>query len=661
MRANLIVAVALIMSGAVQAQSNKTADLPGKQVFATRCAACHGTTGNGGEFGPNITDRVPSRTDDDLRTLLHNGLPGSGMPSFDSLSSQEVSDVIQFLRTLQPAQGSGPKSVKVTLTNSKSLQGLAMNQTDKDMQVLGDDHKIHLLRKSGDQYREVTSQVDWTTYNGQLGGSRYTTLTQITKDNVSTLVPKWFFALPLSRLQVTPLVVGGIMYVTTANECYALDAGDGRQIWHYKRSLTKGQTGIAATGVQRGAAAQGDRIFMSTDNGHLIALNRFTGALLWETAMVEPNTNYNSTSAPLVVDNLVVSGIAGGDDGARGFVAAFNPDNGKEVWRFWTVPAPGEPGAETWGPGIDHPGGSTWLTGSYDQELDTIYWAVGNPGPDLNADRRPGDNLYSDSVVALDAKTGKLKWYFQFTPHDLHDYDSTQTLAVIDATWNGQPRKLLVQADRNGFFYVLDRTNGKYLLGIQYSKKVDWASGLTPEGRPIVVPGKDPTPEGNDICPWLVGASNYYSTSYNPVTGLYYVQTDDKCGMYTEETAEWKAGQEYFDGSYSGDSGPAEKILRAFDIHTGKPVWEIPQVGDRGESFGGVISTATGVVLFGADNGAVEAADGTNGKLLWSFQTNALLKASPITYVFDNKQYIAIAAGPNIVAFGLPDAPKAKN
>ena len=305
----------------------------------------------------------------------------------------------------------------------------------------------------------------------------------------------------MARLQVTPLVVNGVMYVTLANECYALDAGDGRQIWHYKRSLTKGQTGIAATGVNRGAAALGDRIFMSTDNGHLIALNRFTGALMWETAMVPANSNYNSTSAPLVVDNMVVSGIAGGDDGARGFVAAFDPATGKEVWRFWTVPAPGEPGSETWGAGIDHPGASTWLTGSYDQELDTIYWAVGNPGPDLSADDRPGDNLYSDSVVALDAKTGKLKWYFQFTPRDVHDYDPTETLAVIDSTWNGQPRKLLVQADRNGFFYVLDRTNGKYLLGTQYSKKVDWASGLTPEGRPILVPGKEPTPEGNDICP----------------------------------------------------------------------------------------------------------------------------------------------------------------
>jgi alcohol dehydrogenase (cytochrome c) len=659
--AALIILYVSFAASPALAQSSAAPEPPGKEIFQTRCASCHGTTGNGGEFAPRITDRVPLRTDDDLRGLLHNGLPTSGMPSFATLTDAEVTDVIAYVRTLRPPPGSGPVPTTVTLTDSKTLHGLALNKTVNDMQMLGDDQRLHLLRREGTQYREVTSQTDWATYNGQLGGSRYSALTQINKANAASLVPKWIYPMTVSRSQVTPLVVNGVMFVTAANECIALDAGNGREIWHYKRSLTKGQIGIAAQGVNRGAAVLGDRVFMSTDNGHLIALNRANGKLLWETPMAPPNQNYNGTGAPLVVDNLVVSGIAGGDEGVRGFLAAFDPESGKEMWRFWSVPAPGEPGSETWGAGLDHPGGATWLTGSFDPQLDTLYWAIGNPSPDLNGEVRPGNNLYTDSVVALDPKTGKLRWYFQFTPHDVHDFDPAETLALVDANWNGEPRKLLVQANRNGFFYVLDRTNGRYVFGTQYSKKVTWASGLTPEGKPIVVANQEATPEGNRICPWLIGASNYFSTSYNPITGLYYVQTDDKCGIYTKRPADWKQGVSFMNGSFSADPAdtePEEKILRAFDIHTGKPVWELPEVGSSGASFGGVLSTSGSVVIFGDDSGSLVAADATTGKPLWSFPTNTLIKASPITYEFDHQQYVAIAAGANIVAFGLPDTKK---
>ena len=311
------------------------------------------------------------------------------------------------------------------------------------------------------------------------------------------------------------------MYVTSANQCYALDAGTGREIWHYSRPRTRNLTGNAAGGINRGVGVAGDRVFMVTDHAHIIALNRFTGALLWETDMADWNVNYNATVAPLPIGNLVITGSSGGDEGVRGFLAAYDQATGKEVWRFWTVPAPGEPGSETWkGGGIEHPGAATWLTGTHDPELDTLYWPTGNPSPDLYGDNRIGDNLYSDSILALDPKTGKLKWYFQFTPHDVWDYDAQETPALIDANWQGKPRKLLVQANRNGFFYVLDRTNGEFLLGTKYVKNVTWASGLTAQGRPIRVPNMEPTPEGRRVCPSLEGASNWYSTSYNPATGL---------------------------------------------------------------------------------------------------------------------------------------------
>ena len=630
---------------------------PGRQVFASRCASCHGTDANGGELGPAITTRVPARTDEDLVALFKQGLPSAGMPAFPNLTDGDARELIRYLRTLRPREGSGPVRTKITAVDGSVVEGLRVNHSALDLQLLGDDRKIHLYRKSGDRYRAVTSQTDWPSYNGASNGSRYSTLAQITNGNVSRVVPKWIFSLQNApRLQVTPVVVDGVMYVTSANECYALDAGAGREIWHYRRPRTKGLVGNAAGGVNRGVAVAGDRLFMVTDHAHVIALNRFTGALLWETEMADWRQNYNATGAPLVVGSMIVTGTSGGDEGVRGFVAAFDQASGKEIWRFWTVPRRGEPKSETWqGKGIEHPGATTWLTGTYDAELDTVYWPTGNPSPDLIGDDRPGDNLYSDSVVALDAKSGALKWHFQFTPHDVWDYDSQETPALIDATWQGQPRKLLVHVNRNGYLYVLDRTNGKFLLGRQYAKNVTWSSGLTPEGRPIVVPNMEPTIEGRRVCPSLDGASNWYSTSFNPTTGLYYAQTNDKCGIFTKLPMEWEAGKGFMGGSFKqAPDEPAQRVLRAFDIQTGKPVWELPQTGAV-DSWGGVLSTAGGLVIFGEDSGALMAADAASGKPLWSFQTNALWKASPMTYMFDNKQYVAIASGSSIIAFGLPD------
>jgi alcohol dehydrogenase (cytochrome c) len=647
---------AFLLSAAILSAVTASAQDAGRQVFVARCAGCHGTDGNGGELGPNIATRVPIRTDAELASVVRQGFVASGMPAFATLSDGDVAALVQFLRTLTPRAGSAPERATVTLAGGATLSGLVLNKSQFDMQLLGADRKLHLLRKStGDTYKAVTSQADWTSYNGGMAGSRYSALSQITKNNVLSLAPKWMFSLRnTNNLQVTPIVSQGVMYVTSANECYALDAGSGREIWHYQRPRTKGLIGNAAGGVNRGASVAGDRLFMVTDHAHLIALNKFTGALLWETEMADWHQNYNATGSPLPVDNLVVTGTSGGDEGVRGFVAAFDQATGKEVWRWWTTPKRGEPGSETWqGKGLDHPAGTTWMTGTYDPSLGLIYWTVGNPGPDLIGDDRLGDNLYTDSVVALDAKTGAMKWYFQFTPHDVWDYDAEETPALVDTTWQGQPRKLLVQANRNGYFYVLDRTNGRFLSGWQFVKNVTWASGLDANGRPMRVPNMEPTLEGRRVCPSLDGASNWYSTSFNPATSLYYVQTNDKCGIFTKVPADWEAGKGFMGGSFAPAPEPAQRLLRAIDVRSGKTVWELPQTGTV-NSWGGVLSTASGVVIFGEDSGALMAADASTGKALWSFQTNALWKASPMTYLFDNKQYIAVAAGSNIIAFGLP-------
>jgi alcohol dehydrogenase (cytochrome c) len=629
---------------------------PGRRVFASRCAACHGTEGGGGELGPSIVARIPVRTDADLEAVIREGLSGAGMPAFANLTKTESTDLVAFLRTLRPRAGTGVERKSVTLADGSSLAGLVLNQSAGEMQVLGDDRRTHLLREAtSGRYREVTSQTGWAMYNGQPSGNRYSALTQITPGNVARLTPQWVFTLPnLSQGQVTPVVVDGVMYVSAANDLYALDAGSGRQVWNYRRPRTRGLTGVAARGVNRGVAVSGDRVFMATDHAHLIALNRASGALLWETQMADWRQNYNGTGAPMIVGNLVISGIAGGDEGARGFVAAYDQATGKEVWRFWAVPARGEPGADTWkGNAFDHPGAATWMTGSYDAELDTLYWAIGNPGPDMIGDDRQGDNLYSDSVVALDPKTGRRKWHFQFTPHDVHDYDAQQPIVLVDATWQGKPRKLLLQANRNGYFYVLDRVTGEYLSGTPFVKNITWASGLTKEGRPIVVPNMEPTPEGRRVCPSLEGASNWYSASFSPRTGLFYVQTNDKCGIFTRVDQTWEAGKGFMGGTFAAAPEPARRVLRAIDIQTGKVAWELPQLGNV-DSWGGVLATASDLVFFGDDSGAFAAADAKSGKRLWSFQTSQVWKASPMTYVFDNRQMLAIASGPNILAFGLP-------
>jgi alcohol dehydrogenase (cytochrome c) len=631
----------------------------GKLAYDTRCSRCHGGDATGGETGPNIVAQLGSRNDTELAAFLRAGKPASGMPAFD-LPPAEMNGLVQYLRALTPiSRTQAPTVVRRTIqtTDGRAIQGQVVAEGMTDLQLRTDDKRIILLRKEGQRFRVVTSQVDWPTYNGDPGGNRYSKLTAIDKTNVAQLAPKWMFPLPnVTQVENTPLVVEGIMYVSSANECWALDAGTGRLLWHYQRARTKGLAGNAAIGFNRGVASAGDRVFMLTDNAHLIALNRFNGELLWETEMADWHQNYNGTSAPLTVGGLVISGTAGGDEGVRGFVAAFDQATGHEVWRVWTVPKPGEPGSETWkGKDVEHRSGATWMTGTYDAQLDTIYWPVGNPGPDFTGAEREGDNLYTDSILALDPKTGKLKWYFQFTPHDVHDWDAQEPPVLVDTNWQGQPRKLLLQANRNGFFYVLDRIDGKLLLAKPFLKKLNWADGIGADGRPILKP---PTVQANGdtyVCPGFQGGTNWFSTSFNPITGLYYFNALERCNVFSQSHGEWQSGKSYMGGTARPAPGETfEKYLRAINIQTGEIAWEVPQVSGSITASAGALTTASGVVFFGENSGSFMAVDAVDGRTLWQFQTNQVWKASPMTYMFDNSQYVAIAAGPDIVAFSLP-------
>jgi alcohol dehydrogenase (cytochrome c) len=604
-------------------------------------------------MAPAIDERIATRTDQELHEIVRGGLPG--MPAF-RLADDALADLVSFLRTLQPGRARPPRRDRAE-TAAGALEGVVLNQSALDLQLRTDDGRIHLLRKAGERYREVTSSSDWPTYHGDYRGNRYSELADIDPSNVGRLVLKWLFAIPgASRLQVTPLVVDGILYITSVNECYALDAGNGRRLWHYRRPRTPGLVGDASGGINRGVAVSGDRLFMVTDHAHLIALDRYAGRLLWETKMADWRENYGATSAPLAVSDLVITGTSGGDEGVRGFFAAFDAKTGEEVWRFWTVPKRGEPGSETWqGKDIEHPCATAWLTGTYDSESETLYWPTGNPCPDFDGDHRLGDNLYSDSILALDVKTGKPKWHYQYTPHDVWDWDAEQPPVLVDRDWQGAPRKLLLHANRNGFFYVLDRVTGELLRATPFVKKLTWAREIGRDGRPVRNPDQEPSPGGTWVCPAIEGATNWFSTSFHPKTGLYYVQTLEKCNVFAKKPSEWQAGSSYYSGStrMPPEDSP-QKVLRAIDVSTGVIRWELPQTGPA-DSWGGTLATAGGLVFFGEDSGAFMAVDASSGKPLWQFQTNQLWKASPMTYAFDGKQIVAVASGPNVLAFALPD------
>ena len=497
--------------------------------------------------------------------------------------------------------------------------------------------------------------ANWTSYNGDYTGRRYSSLREITAANVSKLHAAWVFHPGNSQsLEATPVVIRGIMFVTSANDVFALEARTGRGLWHYQRAISSGLLDDAAAHKNRGVAVWRDSVYVETDDAHLLCLDARSGGLRWDVEYADKAKHYGATSAPLVVKDLVVVGTSGGDSGVRGFIAGYDAMTGKMKWRFWTIPAPGEFGSASWpGDSYLHGGGTTWMPGTFDPELNTLYWTTSNAAPAFVGDSRPGDDLYTACVLALDPDTGKLKWYFQFTPHDLYDYDATETPVLVDAKENGSMRRLLVQANRNGFFYVLDRTDGKFLRATPFVEKLNWAKGVDGSGRPILS-GRIPTADGTYICPGIDGATNWFSPSYNPETGLFYVLAFESCNQFFAKPKKFVRGETYYDtGTKLPRDEHSQKMLLALSVADGKVSWRYPQIG-KGNSWGGTLTTATGLLFFGDDAGSLEAVDAANGHLLWHFNMGQTFRASPMTYAVDGEQYVAVAAGSDIVSFALP-------
>lgn len=618
-----------------------------------QCGECHMVRGKGKAVGPDLSNVAREMTLNEIREVLRD--PNSRItPGYQLLT--------------------------VALKDGRTLRGFARGRTNFDLQLQGLDGQFYFLAEtqiasvreepslmkpvapnadllaylsrlpsaepaaisidtSGITFERIKNPRpgDWLTYNGTLNGNRYSNLKQIDTANVGGLHLKWMFPIDHFGLETTPLVADGVMYVTGPNQLFALDASTGRQIWKYSRPRTPNLLGDAALGSQRGVALLGNNVFMTTDDAHLLALNRITGALVWEVYMPDEPLHYGSTVAPLPVGNAIIAGVSGGDRGMRGFISSYQASTGERLWRRWTIPLKGDPGADTWkGAEPLLGGGATWLTGAYDPESDTLYWPTGNPYPDSMDRDRQGDNLFSNCILALNPHTGEIKWHYQFTPHDVHDWDATEPPVLVDTEYRGRPRKLLLHADRNGFFYVLDRISGELLLSKAFVNRLTWTRGIGPDGRPL------PPPENNPALDCPVDAANWDSTAFSPVTRLYYVIALEMCRVGKN----WKGADPKLE--------PPQRFLRAIDIDTGNVAWEIPMTGIAVQKvWPGVMATAGGLVFYSDSRGAFAAADERTGKTLWHFPTNVPMKASPMTFLIGGRQFIATVAGPNILCFGL--------
>ena len=519
--------------------------------------------------------------------------------------------------------------------------------------------------------RAAEEPQNWLTYSGGYASQRYSLLTQITPGNVRNLELEWILPNQVfGAWQSTPLVVDGMMYLTQRpNDVLAVDAKTGRVFWQY-RYVVSPDARVCCGANNRGVAILGDTLYMGTLDAHLVAIDRTTGRSLWDVPVGDPKLGYSITMSPLIVKDKVLVGSGGGEYGVRGFIAAFDARTGKEVWRFHTIPGPGEKGHETWsGDSWQTGGGSVWVTPSYDPALNLTYWGVGNPGPDFNAGQRSGDNLYTDSVVALDPDTGTLKWHFQFSPNDPYDYDSVQIGVLADITWRGTPTKAILWANRNGFFYVLDRTNGRFLSGSAFVK-VNWASGLDEKGRPIPTP----QPPGQPTWPGVQGGTNWYSPSFSPRTGLLYFSAwEGYASIYRGEASEYVPGRNFLGGSatpFTGVTGaPGVRVGRATPINSwtdaagnGAVIAIDPQTGQKKWTFkqydvtdSGILTTATDVLFTGGREGYFYALDARTGVELWKSSLGGQIANGPMTYAVDGKQYVSIISGNSLITFGLRD------
>ena len=536
---------------------------------------------------------------------------------------------------------------------------------------------------SFDRLREAAREShNWLTYSGGYFSQRYSTLDQITPENVGELQLQWVYQAPVfGPWQATPVVVDGVMYVSQRpNDVVALDARTGRVFWVYSYPTPSDHRACCGAN-NRGVAVLGERVFMGTLDAHVVAIDASTGAELWDVEVADKHLAYAFTLAPLAIKDKVIVGTTGGDRGIRGFIAAFDAETGDEAWRFYTIPGLGEPGHETWEPcppdpetfcdpeAWKHGGGAAWLTGSYDPELDLIFWGIGNPGPDFFREQRPGDNLYTSSVVALDADTGEIRWHFQFTPDDPYDYDAVQIPVLADIERGGTLFKVVLWANRNGFYYVLDRATGRFLTGLPFVT-VNWAEGLDDSGRPV----ETPQPPGAPTFPGIQGGTNWYSPAYSPRTELFYIPAwEDYASVFDGAPQEYEQG-EYFTGGLTGAFGPAPDAptvpgltrgpintwtdaaghgaVLAVDALTGEARWKF-EMTDVISS--GILTTASNLLFAGARSGYFQALDASTGDLLWRANLGGQLVNGPMTYEVDGEQYVAVIAGNALSTFALRD------
>ena len=494
---------------------------------------------------------------------------------------------------------------------------------------------------------------NWLMYSSTLDSQRHSRLTQVNTDNVTELELKWAYQIPvIDRAETTPTVVDGIMFITEApSNVVAVDAVTGRQYWRYNHEMPD-DLRICCGRNNRGVAILGETLYMSTLDAHLVAIDARTGNVRWDVEVADYEKGYSKTAAPLIVKNTVVTGIAGGEFGIRGFIDGYDADTGERVWRTYTIAGPGNPDVSSWSDDSwETGGGASWITGSYDAELNLIYWGTGNPGPDWNGDVRLGDNLYSDSALALNGDTGEMEWYFQFTPHDVHDWDAIQIPILADIQYQGRERKVMMWANRNAFYYTIDRETGEFLLGNPYALQT-WATGLDSDGRPIRVPGTTPTYEGVVVSPSIGGGTNWFSPAYSPQTELFYVNAFDGEQMFFKRDEEYEAGSRFTGGGgqYIQAIDTYNSAIRAIDPSTGDISWEFPI---QPRSSAGILTTAGGLLFSGSVDGYFYALDAANGSELWHMSLGQRVHSAPMSFAVDGNQYVTVAAGNVVFTFGL--------
>ena len=664
--AAIALAVALVAAAAApRAQQSDSA--AGRALFDEACVLCHGPGGQGDRAPALNTGRFThGEQDSDLARVIRSGLAGTQMPAFARFNDEQVRQLVAYLRSLSPAAVPAPDpSLRNEDTFTKQFvdDSGVWHISDK---LARTERTIALGSMTASRLEHASAEPqNWSMYWGDYRSTHYSALTQIDTANVAQLRAAWTFPMPGSSvLEATPLVVDGMMFTTQPGVVVALDARTGRGLWRFTRTQ-KVKNPYEINPYNRGVAIGGQRLFVGTLDAALVALDAHTGTRLWEVQVADSMLGYSLTSAPLVVKDKVLVGITGGEFGARGFLDAYDAATGRRLWRWYAVPGPGEFGNDTWkGDSWQRGGSPMWLTGSYDPELNLVYWTVGNPGPQIDRSARGDlDNLFSDSVVAIDPETGRRKWHYQFTPNDGHDWDSCQAVVLVDREWRGRMRKLLLHADRNGLFYVLDRATGEFLSGTPFVYQ-NWNAGFDPHGRPIVVPGSNSSPDANALVfPTVGGGTNFQAPSYSARTGWLYLAYREGGQAYVSAPATYEAGRQYIGRVAPGVTTPparkpgepeASAGIKAIDPDTGKTMWSFPIA--QSSLTNGVLATAGNVLFAASRDGNLIALDATSGAHLWHFQTGAAMAGSPISYSVDSQQYVAIAAGNLVYSFALPQS-----